>query len=87
MALVLYPVEDGDEDKYEIFDVTSDTPWTPRHYMHNEQAYQVSTPSTSTSIVQDIPFVSTKTFFLTLLTMNFLLMVSQPNYNWTLEPP
>src|SRR5687768_16207207 len=64
MALVLYPVEDGDEDKYEIFDVTSDSPWTPRHYMYNVQAYQVTTPTTSTSIVQDIPFVSTKTNFL-----------------------
>ena len=63
MALVLHPVEDGDADKYEIFDVTSDQPWTPCHYMHNVQAYQVSTPSVTTSIIQDIPFVSTKTHY------------------------
>src|SRR5688572_11186954 len=39
MGLKLLPVEDGDEDKLEIFDITSDVPWTPRacvvHPMHS----------------------------------------------------
>ena len=56
MALVLHPIEDGDEDKYEIFDVISDNPWTPCHYMHNVQAYQVTTSSITTSIIQDFCF-------------------------------
>ena len=29
MGVTLYPVEDGDDNKYEIFNVTSDVPWTP----------------------------------------------------------
>jgi hypothetical protein len=60
MALVLHPVEDGDEDKYEIFDVTSDYPWTPCHYMHNAQACKATAPL-APSILQDIPDVSSKT--------------------------
>jgi hypothetical protein len=57
MGLVLYPVEDGDEDKYEIFDVTSDSPWTPRTFSRDSRIFNVKTPNPSTPLVLDIPFL------------------------------
>ena len=32
MGIKLYPVEDGDEDKYEIFTVTFGNLWRPRAF-------------------------------------------------------
>ena len=39
MGLKLYPYEEGDEDKYEIFNITSDEPWKPRSYQNGNKAY------------------------------------------------
>src|SRR5687767_7058597 len=44
MGITLYPVEDGDEDLYEMFDLTSDQPWTPRYFMSDSMIYHVETP-------------------------------------------
>ena len=40
MGIKLYPVEDGDEEKYEIFTITSDNLWRPRGFQEG-RAYIV----------------------------------------------
>jgi hypothetical protein len=45
MGLELFPVEEGDENRYEIFDITSDQPWIPRSFQENNKAYVVQAPS------------------------------------------
>lgn len=39
MGLKLYPFEEGDEDKYEIFTITSDKPWVPRTFQDGNKVY------------------------------------------------
>ena len=64
MGITLYPVEDGDEDKYEIFDVTSDMPWTPRTFMGHVKKSEATIPLQPNVILQDIPIISdTCTFY------------------------
>ena len=58
MGVTLYPVEDGDEDKYEIFDITSDQPWVPRSFQTKSMACNVTTPPTSKTLICNIPNVS-----------------------------
>ena len=41
MGLKLYPYEEGDEDKYEIFVIISDEPWKPRSFQDGNKAYLV----------------------------------------------
>ena len=64
MGVTLYPVEDGDEDKYEIFNVTSDVPWTPRVFQRDSRIFNTTNPGKPTPILQDIHLVSdTSTFY------------------------
>jgi hypothetical protein len=58
MGITLYPVEDGDEEKYEIFDLTSDQTWIPRSFMNESLAYNVNTPTTLKTLFHNIPVVS-----------------------------
>ena len=64
MGIPLYSVADGDEDKYESFDVTSDMPWTPRTFMGHVKMSEPKIPLQPNVILQDIPIISdTCTFF------------------------
>ena len=40
MGIKLYPVEDGDEDLYDIYTITSDNLWRPRTFQEG-RAYTV----------------------------------------------
>lgn len=39
MRVKLYPYEEGDDEKYEIFTITSDQPWKPRSYQEGKSAF------------------------------------------------
>ena len=56
MGLRLYPFEEGDEDKYEIFTITSDEPWVPRTFQDGNKAYVTKnlTKNNSLKIVQNV---------------------------------
>jgi Reverse transcriptase (RNA-dependent DNA polymerase) len=36
MGFEILPWQDGDEDRYEIFEITSDAKWTPRRYLEDD---------------------------------------------------
>jgi len=64
MGVALYPVEDGDKDKYEIFNVTSDVPWTPSVFQCDSRIFNTTTPVNPKYIMEDISLVSdTCTFY------------------------
>ena len=52
MGLKLYPFEEGDEDKYEIFTLTSDDPWRPRAFQDGNKAYMAK--KRPTKIAQNV---------------------------------
>ena len=35
MGIELLPWEEGDQDRYEVFEITQDLPWNPRRYVNN----------------------------------------------------
>jgi len=55
MGITLYPIEDGDENRYDIFDITSKVPWKPKSSMTESRIYSVTTSSISKSATQECP--------------------------------
>src|SRR4051794_25699190 len=56
MGLKLYPVEEGDEERYEVFTITFHEPWKPRAYQEGKSAYmtQNATNEKPHKIIQNV---------------------------------
>ena len=59
MGLRLYPFEEGDIDKYEIFTITSDEPWKPRSFQYGKSINlaQNRTKIKPTKVIQNVQVV------------------------------
>ena len=77
MGFEILPWNDGDEDHFEVFTITSDARWTPRRYLENEQDPHRMKPNDIFVMTQDTePFQDANQVDLTDSNQDLLSQVS-----------